>query len=148
MHNVTALAALYSIHELRPFNRARFAMKFHLIQTEGNTFTGYGSGYVEINGIRHQENLIAMPAAVVAPWAGTGLDALTAEDFAQLVALSPEIVLLGTGDTIRFPHPRLAASLAAERIGLEVMDIKAACRTFNVLAAEGRKVAAALLFQK
>ena len=122
-------------------------MKFHLAQTDGTTFTGYGKGYVEINHVRYQENLIAMPATAVIPWAPAGFDGLAAEDFAQLVALTPEIVLLGTGDTVRFPHPRMGALLSAARIGLEIMDVTAACRTFNVLAAEGRKVAAALLFR-
>ena len=122
-------------------------MKFHLAQAAGNTFTGYGDDYVDINGARYQQNLIATPLMIIAPWSAVGFDSLTADDFAQVLALAPEIVLLGTGARIRFPHPRLTASLAAARIGLDVMDVKAACRTFNVLVAEGRKVAAALLFR-
>ena len=74
-----------------------------------------------------------------------GFDGLTAEDFSGLLASAPEIVLLGTGPTLRFPHPRLTRALTDARIGLEVMDTPAACRTFNILAAEGRKVLAALL---
>ena len=122
-------------------------MKFHLAQADGNTFTGYGDNYVDINRARYQQNLIATPETIIAPWAAAGFDSLTPEDFAQVLALAPEIVLLGTGTHVRFPHPRLTASLAAARIGLDVMDVKAACRTFNVLVAEGRKVAAALLFR-
>ena len=122
-------------------------MKFHLAQAAGNTFTGYGDDYVDINHARYQQNLIAMPETIIAPWAAAGFDSLITEDFAQVLALAPEIVLLGTGTHVRFPHPRLTTSLAAARIGLDVMDVKAACRTFNVLVAEGRKVAAALLFR-
>jgi len=61
------------------------------------------------------------------------------------VPLQPDIVVLGTGASLRFPHPRLTRALLEQRIGLEVMDTAAACRTFNILAAEGRRVAAALM---
>ena len=73
-----------------------------------------------------------------------GFDALVAEDFAAIAALAPEVALLGTGSALRFPHPRLTRALVDARIGLEVMDTAAACRTFNILAAEGRRVAAAV----
>ena len=122
-------------------------MKFHLSQLEGNAFTGYGVGYVEINRVRHDQNLIVLPTSIVTPWTTGGFDALMPDDFARLLELAPEIVLLGTGEQLRFPHPRLTVSLTMARIGLEVMDVAAACRTFNVLAAEGRKVAAALLLR-
>jgi uncharacterized protein len=62
-----------------------------------------------------------------------------------LLAHRPEIVLLGTGATQRFPHPRLSAPLAAARVGFEVMDTRAACRTYNILLGEGRRVVAAVL---
>ncbi len=62
------------------------------------------------------------------------------------LGLDLEILLLGTGPKQRFPHPRLTAALAAKRIGVEVMDLQAACRTYNILMAEERRVAAALLF--
>ena len=69
------------------------------------------------------------------------------EDFENLKELGAEILLLGTGPKQRFPHPSLTAPLAQAGIGVEVMDLKAACRTYNILAAEARKVAAALLFR-
>ena len=65
-------------------------------------------------------------------------------DFARLLDYEPEIVLLGTGDVQRFPHPRLLAPLGEAHVGIEAMDTSAACRTFNILVAEGRRVAAAL----
>jgi len=69
-----------------------------------------------------------------------------AEHFAELATLGVEIVLLGTGARQRFPHARLTAPLGAAHVGLEVMDSKAACRTYNILVAEERRVALALLF--
>jgi uncharacterized protein len=120
-------------------------MKFHLTTGEGNVVTGVGPGWVRV-GVREYRENIAMNAATIAPgWTHGGFDELAEGDFAALLRLEPEIVLLGTGATIRFPHPRLMRALTDARIGVEVMDTPAACRTFNILAAEGRKVAAALL---
>jgi uncharacterized protein len=110
-----------------------------------NAITGYGEGYVLVNSQRHESSLIVMPDRVL-PWDVAGFEALTAEHFSSLRSLQPEILLLGTGPKQRFPHPRLTAPLAAAGIGVEVMDLKAACRTYNILVAEERKVAAALLF--
>jgi len=114
--------------------------------TSLHTFTGYGEGYVMVNGTRHAANLIVLPERIE-PWPVAGFDALAEEHFALLAALKPEVVLLGTGSRLRFPHPRLTAPLARARIGLEVMDLQAACRTYNILMAEERRVAAALLFR-
>lgn len=122
-------------------------MKFHLTTGVGNIFTGYGPGYVEINKERHEANLIVFPDRIVTGWAPGGFDGIAREDFRSLLEWQPEIVLLGTGGSIRFPHPHLSADLTAARIGVEVMDVQAACRTFNVLAAEGRHVAAALILR-
>jgi uncharacterized protein len=110
-----------------------------------NTITGYGEGYVTVNGQRHESSLIVLPDQVL-PWDAPGFDALAPEHFSSFKDLRPEILLLGTGPKQRFPHPRLTAPLAAAGIGVEVMDLKAACRTYNILVAEERKVAAALLF--
>ena len=120
-------------------------MKFHLTTTAGNVFTGYGEGYVEVNKVRYEANLIVTPDTVETTWAPGGFESLSRDDFANLLKTNPEIVLLGTGKSIRFPHPRLTVDLLAARVGIEVMDCAAACRTFNVLAAEGRRVVAALV---
>ena len=120
-------------------------MKFHLNASTGNVFTGYGPGYVEVNRQRLESNLLVTPDSIDLGWAPEGFAALTREDFAALLRFAPEIVLLGTGNELRFPHPRLTADLTAKRIGVDVMDVKAACRTFNVLSAEGRRVLAALI---
>ena len=111
-----------------------------------NTITGYGDDYVVVNSQRHESSLIVMPDRVL-NWPASDFTNLRPEDFKTLEALEAEIVLLGTGPKQRFPHPCLTAALTAAGIGLEVMDLKAACRTFNILVAEERKVAAALLFK-
>jgi uncharacterized protein len=111
-----------------------------------NTITGYGEGYVLINGQRRASSVVVLPDRVL-EWPAPRFDALTAEDFSMFAELKAEIVLLGTGPRQRFPHPRLTAALARAGIGVEVMDVQAACRTYNILVAEERKVAAALLFE-
>jgi len=113
--------------------------------TTQHRFTAYGEGYVMVNGVRHAASVIVLPERIE-PWDVAGFAALAEAHFAALAALSPEVVLLGTGSRLRFPPARLAAPLARAGIGLEVMDLQAACRTFNILAAEERHVAAALLF--
>jgi len=114
--------------------------------TAANTVTGYGDDYVMVNSQRHESSLIVMADRLV-PWKAVEFENLTAEDFKTLAGLNAEIILLGTGMKQRFPHPRLIAALTSAGIGLEVMDLKAACRTYNILVAEERKVAAALLFR-
>ena len=75
----------------------------------------------------------------------SGFDALEESDFSRIAALGCEVLLFGTARLQRFPHPSLLQPLMLARIGVEVMDTAAACRTYNILMAEGRKVAAALL---
>jgi uncharacterized protein len=120
-------------------------MKFHLSTPNGNVVTGQGPGWVRVGTQEFRTGIVLTPDTVIPEWAGAGFDALTESDFAGLLAYAPEIVLLGTGATIRFPHPRLTRALSEARVGVEVMDTPAACRTFNILAAEGRKVVAALI---
>ena len=121
-------------------------MKLHASSPSAlNTFSGYGEGYVLVNGQRHAENMIVMPEQML-PWSAASFDALTEADFEAIAGLNLEILLLGTGPKQRFPHPRLTRALAASRIGVEAMDLQAACRTYNILMAEERRVAAALLF--
>ncbi len=122
-------------------------MKFHLAQPEGlNLFTGYGNDYVNINGQRYAApSLIVTPDEIIEDWRVGNFAQLNENHFQALLALKPEIALLGTGTTLRFPHPRLSACLTNAGIGLEVMDTGAACRTYNILVAEGRHVVMGLL---
>ena len=122
-------------------------MKLHASTPAGaNTITAYGDDYVAVNGARRASNVI-VTAGEVRDWSAGDFAHLTEADFAELASLGVEIVLLGTGARQRFPHPRLTAALGEARIGLEVMDSKAACRTYNILVAEERRVALALLFE-
>ena len=121
-------------------------MKLHLTQAEGNQLvTGYGEGWVEINAVRHIHSLIVLPNLLVPDWPVSDFESLTEESFRRLLELKPEVVLLGTGGKHRFLHPRISRELTAANISLESMDTAAACRTYNILMAEGRHVAAALI---
>jgi len=129
-----------------PADASDSSVKLHSSGPTGqNTFTGYGEGYVLVNGVRHASSVIVLADRVL-PWSAQGLERLAPEHFAELAALGVEVVLLGTGATLRFPRPRLTRALLEAGVGLEVMDTQAACRTYNILAAEERRVAAALLF--
>ena len=121
-------------------------MKLQLTRAEGqNQFTGYGDGYVSINHERHERSILVSPDRPVLDWAPENFEALTAAHLAAVLDLKPEIVILGTGEALRFPPAAVMRVFAEARIGFEVMDTKAACRTYNILMAEGRQVVAAIL---
>ena len=124
-------------------------MKLHLSQhSRRNTFTAYGPGYVEVNGMRYEASLVVMPDRIADDWKVPHFEAMVQDHIDALAALNPELVLLGTGDVLRFPDPRLLANLMRAGIGTEVMDTRAACRTYNILAEEGRNIAAALIMPR
>ena len=121
-------------------------MKLHLAGSSGeNLCTAYGDGFVAVNQRRIETCVVILPERLIEPWLVDSFAALAEMDFVFLAALPVEVVLLGTGKRLLFPHPRLAEPLRAARIGFEVMDTPAACRTYNILVGEGRRVAAALL---
>ena len=121
-------------------------MKIEREQPDGrNTFTGYGAGYVEVNGTRYAQSVVVSGERVIADWPAAGIDALSADHLAAILELAPEIVLLGTGATFGFPDRATLAPLYKAGIGVEVMDTPAACRTYNILLGEGRNVVAALI---
>ena len=122
-------------------------MKLHAsLPSARNSFSGYGDGFVLVNGERHEASMIVTPERVL-PWNVAAFDDLAEADFEVFLGLDLEVLLLGTGPRQRFPHPRLTQGLARKRVGVEVMDLQAACRTYNILAAEERRVAAALVFR-
>ncbi len=122
-------------------------MKLHVPNTAGiNLFTAYGEDYAAVNQEKFSKNLILLPESIIPDWTAATLDTLNEADMQVLLGLGTEIILLGTGKRLRFPPGALLRPFAPAGIGLEVMDLQAACRTYNILAAEGRKVAAALLF--
>lgn len=108
-------------------------------------FTGHGPDYVAVNGQRYTQALVVMARAVRADWPATDFASLTADHFDYFLELQPEVILLGTGAQQRFPHPELFRSLIERGIAIEFMDTPAACRTYNILVAEDRKVVAAVL---
>ncbi|SEL23574.1 Uncharacterized conserved protein, contains Mth938-like domain [Nitrosovibrio tenuis] len=123
-------------------------LKLHLSAYSGqNMFTGYGTGYVMVNQVRYENNLIVLPDRIIEDWDVESFERLAPEHFDFLLSLQPEMVLFGTGATLRFPHPKLTRMLIESHIGIEVMDTSAACRTYNILTDEGRRVAAALLIK-
>ena len=121
-------------------------MKLHASNTKQyQTVTGYFDAGVEINAARYDTSLIVMPETPPRPWPVGRFEDLTEAHFDALGAESPDVVILGTGARQRFVHPRLIASLSGQRIGVECMDNQAACRTYNILMGEGRKVTLALI---
>ena len=126
-----------------------YAMKLHSATTKQyQTVTGYDDRGVEINAERFEFSLIVMPEAAPRPWNAPTFESLTAEHFEKIEQDMPDVVILGTGERQRFVHPKLVASLSALRIGVECMDSQAACRTYNILMGEGRKVTLALIIER
>ena len=123
-------------------------MKFQLdAALTGNVLSRVEPGCVWVNGTAHTESVIVPWAGAVEPWGVATFEDLSSEHFERLLAFKPELVLFSSGATLRFAHPRLTQHLMAAGVGVDCMDLHAACRTYNVLTAEGRKVIAALLLK-
>lgn len=124
-------------------------MKLHMTPTQQyQTVTGYEQDWIEINAVRFDHSLIVLPEVAPVRWAVTAFDDLRAEDFEAIEAQAPDLLILGTGARQRFVSPRLIAGLISRRIGVECMDNQAACRTYNILMTEGRKVALAVILPR
>jgi len=123
-------------------------MKLHTTATQHyQTVTGYDETGDEINAKRCDYSLTVMPEVPPAAWPAESFDSLTSAHFEGIAAAGPDVVILGTGARQRFIHPRLVQPLTARRIGIECMDNQAACRTYNILMGEGRKVVLALIME-
>ena len=122
-------------------------MKLQPDRIETQSVTGYGPGWIAIQGEKINHSVLISSDGLRENWACTSFAALTPEHFAALATLDVELVIFGSGQQLRFVPPAWVAGLMQRRIGLETMDTQAACRTFNILAGEGRKVAAALLVE-
>jgi uncharacterized protein len=121
-------------------------MKLHLTQAEdSNLITAYGKGYIDVNKKRYTQPIIVMPNTLILDWSARDFANLSEDDLNTLSTLNPEVVLLGTGDTHEFIHPKLTATLTNNWTANESMSTDAACRTYNIMIREGRNVAAALL---
>ena len=112
-----------------------------------NTITGYGPGYVEINKTPYDHAVLLSSDGAISPWSVESFDGLEASHFAQMVDLKPELILIGTGSRQKFPKPELLKALIEAKIGFEIMDSQAACRTYNILVGEGRQVLLALIVE-
>jgi len=120
-------------------------MKFQPDSMQAQSISGYGPGWIAINGEKRTSSVVVSAAGARLDWDCTDFASLTAAHFTQLLDLDPELVIFGSGNRIQFPQPQWLEALYAQRIGLETMDTQAACRTYNFLAGEGRRVVAALL---
>lgn len=124
-------------------------MKMQADRPEGsNAITRHGAEGVIVAGVEHRSSVIVPWQGAVQPWPVKDFESLDEASFETVLALAPELVIFGSGSRLRFPRPAILRALMARRIGIETMDTPAACRTYNVLLAEGRAVVAALLFER
>ena len=121
-------------------------MKLQPDRSDAQTISGYGPGWVGVGSEKITHNVILGSRGERIRWAERFED-LGPADFEVLAGLGVEVVIFGSGPRIRFPRPAWLAPLAEKRIGIETMDTAAACRTYNILAQEGREVAVALLLE-
>ena len=112
-----------------------------------NAVTAFAPGALRINGQTYSASVVLPWQGPVQAWPCADFAALRAAHFEQLLELAPELVIFGSGARIRFAAPALLRPLIERGIGVETMDTGAACRTYNVLASEGRTVVAALLLE-
>ena len=120
-------------------------MKLQPDKFDVQSISGYGPGWIRVDGEQITHSVVIASAGQRFDWSCARFEDLTAEHFTQLAELSPELVIFGSGERIRFPQPQWLQALMGKRIGLETMDTRAACRTYNILAGEGRNVVVALL---
>ena len=123
------------------------AMKFQREATSEFAISGYTAESVSVAGVEYRTSLRVSHQAAASPWPVASFAKITATTVAEATHVQPEIVIIGTGKRLRFPPPDALAPLRDARIGFEVMDTAAACRTYNVLLGEGRQVAALLLIE-
>jgi len=122
-------------------------MKLQPDKFDVQAITGYGPGWVAVNTEKVNHSVIIGSRGEQVDWHCSAFEELTPAHFEALAALKPELVIFGSGERIRFPQPAWLKPLIAQRLGLETMDTRAACRTYNILAQEGRHVVVALLLE-
>ena len=123
-------------------------MKLQPDQSDVQSISGYGPGWVGVNGAKIAHSVIIGSKGQQIAWAAASFDDLGPDHFAVLAQLDAEVVIFGSGSRIRFPQAAWLRPLMDLRIGIETMDTAAACRTYNILAQEGRSVAVALLLEQ
>ncbi|MGL6112944.1 MAG: Mth938-like domain-containing protein, partial [Rubrivivax sp.] len=134
-------------HSIAPGTHRRVIhLKFQPDQPVGvNTITRHDASCIWVDGARYEHSLLVPSTGAVLAWAPRRVEQLLGAHFELALSLQPELVIFGSGARQRFVSPALLRCLIERRIGVETMDTAAACRTYNVLASEGRAVLAALL---
>ncbi|MDD2880642.1 MAG: Mth938-like domain-containing protein [Rhodoferax sp.] len=122
-------------------------MKFHPDVSHMQSIQAYGPGWVQVADEKLESSVVLTSRGERFPWHCTRFEDLSLAHFEQLAALQTELVIFGSGTRLRFPPAALIRTLIERQIGVETMDTQAACRTYNVLANEGRSVAVALLLE-
>lgn len=120
-------------------------MKLQPNQINAPVINAYEPGWIAVNGEKYAGALIVSSETGCRPWSATDFDSLVPDHFKELIHSRPELIVFGSGVRLRFPRPVWLAPLIELGIGVETMDTPAACRTYNILASEGRRVVAALL---
>jgi uncharacterized protein len=123
-------------------------MKLQPDKSDVQSISGYGPGWVGVDGEKITSSVILSSRGERIAWASQNFEDLGAVHFARLAEVDAEVVIFGSGSRIRFPQAAWLKPLMAKRIGIETMDTAAACRTYNILAHEGRSVAVALLIEQ
>jgi len=124
-------------------------MKLQPDKSNAPTINAHGQGWIEVNGQKHSQSMVVssledLPSFT---WGPAGFNQLSGPDFEKLVHDGVELVILGSGLRLRLPPASHLQALIIRGIGVETMDTAAACRTYNILASEGRKVLAALIIE-
>ena len=124
-------------------------MKLQPDKSNAPVINAYDRAWIEVNGIRYGQSLsvTSLPEIQPAFWGGSHFETLDQNHFRPWAQMGVELVLFGSGQKLRFAKPHWLQDLISQGIGVETMDTAAACRTYNILASEGRKVVALLLIE-
>jgi uncharacterized protein len=114
----------------------------------GYRVSSFVNNTVAIGEKRYTTSLIVTPGKVVCDWPPQHPGELTIDDFGSILALEPELILVGTGNALRFPDSEILKGVIHAGIGVDFMDSRAACRTYNILAAEDRHVAVGIIIEQ
>jgi uncharacterized protein len=142
---VLALGKTYNLTTERAIFNQQYLMKLHPDASNAYSIQSYSDDGVVVNGKLQTGPIILCAVQGAQAWSAKSFEELTQAAFDDVLAFKPELLIFGSGQRLRFPSPKLLQGLIQQGIGVETMDSGAACRTFNVLAGEGRRVVLAYL---